>query len=536
MLKKGSICLTEFLFTDLKQTKIRPIVVLYHDRVCDDVIAVAISSLVSRRRREDTVLISKTDTNFKETGLKTASVVLPSRIITLKRRRLFHRLGQLSQQYLDRIDEKLLGLLQIGASIPTETPRSPLPAPSFIPYGRQSITEQDVAAVCRVLRSHWLTQGPMVPEFENAVAEYCGAKHAVAVNSGTSALHLACLALGVGPGDLVWTSPITFVASANCARYCGADVDFVDIDPCTYNLSPARLAEKLKRAEEIGHLPKVVILVDLTGQPCDMGAIHSLSQEYDFRIIEDACHAIGGRYKDEPIGSCRYSDITIFSFHPVKTITSAEGGMAVTNNPELAQTMTLLSTHGITRETRKAGSREQGAGSSKPLAPRPSPHAPSSGLPAYYYEQIALGFNYRMTDVQAALGISQMSRLDEFVKRRHALAQRYNELLANLSVNIPWQHPDAYSGRHLYVIRLRLNEIQRTRDQVFEQLRTAGIGVNLHYIPVYLQPDFAKMGFKSGYCPEAEQYYAEAITLPLFPAMIDEDVTRVVEALRSAIT
>ena len=418
------------------------------------------------------------------------------------------------------------------SSAPTAK-RPPPRAARYIPYGRQSISEQDIAAVCKVFRSDWLTQGPKVPEFENAVADYCGANHAVAVNSGTSALHLACLALGVGHGDLVWTSPITFVASANCARYCGSDVDFVDIDPRTYNLSPDRLAEKLKQAKATDRLPKVVIPVHLTGQPCDMEAIHVLSLEYGFRIIEDACHAIGGCYKGEPIGNCRYSDITIFSFHPVKTITTAEGGMAVTNEPEFAQTMTLLRSHGITRENLKfkSQSSKQPSQSNESNQLGQLNHSP----PAYYYEQIALGFNYRMTDVQAALGLSQLTRLDEFVARRHALAQRYNELLADLSVTIPWQHPDAYSGMHLYVIRLKPNQIKKFRDQVFEELRSAGIGVNLHYIPVYLQPDFAKMGFKSGHCPEAERYYSEAITLPLFSALSQEFQYRVLEALKEVI-
>ena len=398
----------------------------------------------------------------------------------------------------------------------------------YLPYGRQSITEQDVAAVCKVLRSDWLTQGPTVPAFEKAVAEYCGANHAVAVNSGTSALHLACLALGVGPGDLVWTSPITFVASANCARYCGADVDFVDIDLRTYNLSPDCLAEKLKEAKAADRLPKVVIPVHLTGQPCEMEAIYALSQEYGFRIIEDACHAIGGRYKGQPIGNCRYGDITVFSFHPVKTITTAEGGMAVTNDLELAEKMALLRSHGITRDSTLFTKRHS-------MKPEGCPPSSVFSPPSFYYEQIALGFNYRMTDVQAALGLSQLTRLDEFVERRQALAQRYDELLADLPVTTPWQHPDAYSGRHLYVIRFRLNEIQKTRDQVFEDLRSAGIGVNLHYIPVYRQPDFGKLGFKAAHCPEAERYYTGAISIPLFPGMTDDDVTHVVGALQSAI-
>ncbi len=407
---------------------------------------------------------------------------------------------------------------------------APITSP-MIPYGRQTITEQDIAAVCRALRSDWLTQGPEVPAFEKAVSAYCGANYAVAVNSGTAALHLACLSLGVGPGDMVWTSPITFVASANCARYCGADFDFVDIDPRTYNMSPSHLEEKLKYARANGRLPKVVIPVHLTGQSCDMEAIHQLSQAYGFRIIEDACHALGGRYQGEPIGNCRFSDITVFSFHPVKTITTGEGGMALTNNPELAARMTLLRTHGITREGTQMQFQETN------ISP-----------PAWYYEQIALGLNYRMTDIQAALGSSQLRRLDEFVRKRHALARRYNELLANLPITRPWQHPDAYSGFHLYVIRLKLDRIRKTHRQVFDAMRSAGIGVHLHYIPVYRHPDFARIAFNSWHdfsqykssvvChlttalfPEAESYYAEAITLPIFPTMTDGDVNHIVEEL-----
>jgi UDP-4-amino-4,6-dideoxy-N-acetyl-beta-L-altrosamine transaminase len=388
-----------------------------------------------------------------------------------------------------------------------------LPAPRFIPYGRQSIDERDVAAVCNILRSDFLTQGPTVPTFEKAVAQYCGAEHAVAVSNGTAALHLACMALNVGPGDLVWTSPITFVASANCALYCGAEVDFVDIDPRTYNLSPKRLEEKLKTAKAAGRLPKVVIPVHLAGQPCDMAAIYALSQEYGFRIIEDACHAIGGRYKNEPIGNCRYSDITVFSFHPVKTITTAEGGMAVTNDPELSNRMARLRTHGITRD------------------PTEMTHAPDG---PWYYQQIELGFNFRMADLQAALGISQLNRLDEFVAKRHAIAQRYDRLLADLHITTPWQHPDAYSGLHLYVIQLKLNEIRKTHREVFDSLRAAGIGVNLHYIPVYSQPYYKALGFKPGYGPEAERYYARAISLPMYPGLTEAQQDHVVSALRMA--
>ena len=386
---------------------------------------------------------------------------------------------------------------------------------AMIPYGRQDISETDIQAVVDVLRSDFLTQGPAVPAFENAVADYCGAGHAVTVNSATSALHIACLALGVGKGDIVWTSPITFVASANCALYCGADVDFVDIDPRTYNLSTERLAEKLAQAEKSGRLPKVVIPVHLCGQPCDMAGIHALSQRYGFKIIEDASHAIGGKYKGEPIGNCRYSDITVFSFHPVKIITTGEGGMALTNNENLAKRMQLLRSHGITRE---AGEMT---------------HAPDG---PWYYQQIELGFNYRMTDIQAALGLSQMSRLDEFVAKRHAIAKRYEQLLADLPVITPWQHPDGYSGLHLYVIRLKLAEIGKTHRQVFEALRAAGIGVNLHYIPVYRQPYYEDMGFKAGLCPEAERYYLEAISLPMYPNLTEAQQDKVIESLRVATT
>ncbi len=383
----------------------------------------------------------------------------------------------------------------------------------MIPYGRQDISELDIQAVVDVLRSDFLTQGPAVPAFEKSIAQYCGVGHAVAVNSATSALHSACLALGVGKGDVVWTSPITFVASANCALYCGADVDFVDIDPHTYNLSTERLAEKLVLAKTSGRLPKVVIPVHLCGQPCDMAGIHALSQRYGFKIIEDASHAIGGKYNGEPIGNCRYSDITVFSFHPVKIITTGEGGMVLTNDEQLAKRTQLLRSHGITREVSEMT------------------HAPDG---PWYYQQIELGFNYRMTDLQAALGLSQMQRLDEFVARRHVIAKRYEQLLADLPVITPWQHPDGYSGLHLYVIRLKLAEIGKTHHQVFEALRAAGLGVNLHYIPVYRQPYYEDMGFKAGLCPEAEQYYAEAISLPMYPSLKEAQQEQVVSSLREA--
>ena len=385
---------------------------------------------------------------------------------------------------------------------------------AMIPYGRQDITQADIDAVVDVLRSDFLTQGPVVPAFEKAVADYCGAQYAVAVNSATSALHIACLALGVGEGDVVWTSPITFVASANCALYCGASVDFVDIDLRTYNLSVERLTEKLAQAEKIGKLPKVVIPVHLCGQPCDMAGIHALGQKYGFKIIEDASHGIGGKYKGEPIGNCHYSDITVFSFHPVKIITTAEGGMALTNDADLAKRMALLQSHGITRD---------------PAQMTQEPDGP------WYYQQIQLGFNYRMTELQAALGVSQMERLDDYVTRRHELAERYNELLAKLPITTPWQHPDSYSGLHLYPVRLHLDKIAKNHRQVFENMRHQGVGVNLHYIPVYRQPYYERMGFKQGYCPESEAYYNEVISLPMYPLLTDSQLESVVNKITRAI-
>ena len=384
----------------------------------------------------------------------------------------------------------------------------------MIPYGRQDISEADIQAVVDVLRSDFLTQGPVVPAFESAIASYCQVNHAIAVNSATSALHIACLALGVGKGDIVWTSPITFVASANCALYCGAKVDFVDFDSRTYNMSIERLAEKLAQAKIDGVLPKVIVPVHLCGQPCDMAAIHLLGQQYGFKIIEDASHAIGGKYLNESIGNCRYSDITVFSFHPVKIITTGEGGMTLTNNLQLAKHMQLLRSHGITREITDMTQ---------------APDGP------WYYEQIALGFNYRMTDIQAALGLSQVKSLDEFVSKRHSITNRYEELLANLPVVTPFQLSDGYSGLHLYVIRLKLNEIKKSHLKVFEALRAAGVGVNLHYIPVYRQPYYKWMGFKIGYCPEAEAYYAEGISLPMFPGLTNQQQDQVIAALKEAI-
>ena len=369
----------------------------------------------------------------------------------------------------------------------------------MIPYGRQEITQADIDAVVSVLESDFLTQGPMVPRFERAVSKHMGANNAVASNSATSALHIACLALGLGPGDWLWTSPITFVASANCGLYCGANVDFVDIDPRTYNLCPMALEEKLIQSEKEGKLPKVVVPVHLCGQSCDMEAIHKLSLKYGFKVIEDASHAIGVKYKVKYIGRCRYSDITIFSFHPVKIITTAEGGMALTNSDELTEKMTRFRSHGITNNFELMQSR------------------PDNEI--WNYQQIALGFNYRMTDVQAALGISQLERLDEYVERRHEIAMAYDESFADLPVVTPWQHPDCYSSYHLYPIRVRKSLCGRTQRQVYDELKASAIAVNLHYIPVYRQPYYEAFGFESGHCPEAECYHREALSLPMFPTL-----------------
>lgn len=380
----------------------------------------------------------------------------------------------------------------------------------MIPYGQQAIEQADIDAVLSVLQSDFLTQGPQVPLFERTLAAHVGARHALAVNSATSALHIACLALGLGEGDWLWTSPVTFVASANCGLYCGARVDFVDIDPRTYNLCPRALEAKLLDAERQGRLPKVVVAVHLCGQPCEMQAIHALGKRFGFRIIEDASHAVGGKYQGEFIGSGRYSDITVFSFHPVKIITTAEGGMALTNDDTLAEKMALLRSHGITRD---------------PAAMTHEADGP------WYYQQIALGFNYRMTELQAALGVSQTERLDHYVAERHRLATRYDTALAELPVVTPWQHPDSYSGRHLYVIRLEMARISVSHREVFEALRSRGVGVNLHYIPVHTQPYYRALGFGDGDFPQAERYYAEAISLPLFPDLSESQQDAVIRAL-----
>ncbi|MBV7298619.1 UDP-4-amino-4,6-dideoxy-N-acetyl-beta-L-altrosamine transaminase [Enterovibrio paralichthyis] len=383
-----------------------------------------------------------------------------------------------------------------------------------IPYGKQDISQQDIDAVVEVLKSDFLTQGPKVPAFEAALMAHTGAKHALAVNSATSALHIACLALGLGPGDWLWTTPITFVASANCGLYCGAQVDFVDIDERTYNLCPEKLEQKLRDAKNAGTLPKILVAVHLCGQPCDMKAIHRLSKEYGFRVIEDASHAIGGKYHGVPIGRCEYSDITVFSFHPVKIVTTAEGGAALTNCEQLAAKMELLRSHGITRNEALMKGESHGG---------------------WYYQQIDLGYNYRMTELQAALGVSQMQRLEEFVEARHVHAVRYNDLLKELPITLPYQLENTYSGLHLYVIRLKLDAISLTHKEVFDALRGNGIGVNLHYIPVHTQPYYQELGFNNGDFPESERYYSDAISLPMFHGMTTEQQDEVVRVLHEVL-
>jgi UDP-4-amino-4,6-dideoxy-N-acetyl-beta-L-altrosamine transaminase len=384
-----------------------------------------------------------------------------------------------------------------------------------IPYGRQLISDADVQAVVDVLRSDFLTQGPVVPRFEQAVADHCGVPHAVAVNSATSALHVACLALGVGPGDRVWTSPNTFVASANCARYCGAIVDFVDIEPGTYNMSAAALADKLIQAQAAGILPKVVIPVHFAGLPCDMEKIHALSLRFGFHVIEDASHAIGARYRETIVGDCRYSDITVFSFHPVKIVTTAEGGLATTRSGDLDRKLRLFRSHGITREPAQLERSDEGP---------------------WYYEQHCLGFNYRMTELQAALGLSQFEHLDGWIARRHALADTYDRSLKELPLILPVRPFGSRSALHLYVVQVDRERTHLTRRVVFDRLRAAGIGVNVHYIPVHTQPDFRPLGFREGQFPVSEAYYSRCLSLPMYAGLTDADQARVVDALRSALS
>jgi len=383
----------------------------------------------------------------------------------------------------------------------------------MIPYGKQEITQQDIDNVIAVLKSDFITQGPEVPRFEKKICEHSTSQYAVAVNSATSALHIACLALDLGPGDKMWTSPNTFVASANCGIYCGAQIDFVDIDNKSYNMSVESLQRKLEVAEKEGALPKVVIPVHFAGQSCDMQAIRKLADKYGFKIIEDASHAIGGKYLDKSIGSCEFSDITVFSFHPVKIITTAEGGVATTNDETLAKTMQRLRSHGITREI--------------DLMEDASEEGP------WYYQQIELGFNYRMTDMQAALGSSQIQRLTEYIKTRHRLREQYDKLLKDFALILPWQNPDSYSALHLYPVQIK-DECSVSRRDVFESMRNLGVGVNVHYIPVHTQPFYKKLGFKKEDFPNAIKYYKRTISLPLFSSLKDKDQNYVVDALKTS--
>jgi UDP-4-amino-4,6-dideoxy-N-acetyl-beta-L-altrosamine transaminase len=386
----------------------------------------------------------------------------------------------------------------------------------MIPYSRQEITEADIAEVEKVLRSDFLTQGPVVPKFEKSVANYCKASHAIAVNSATSALHIACLALDLGPGDWLWTSPNTFVASANCGRYCGANIDFVDIDPKTYNMSIDALSDKLMQAEKSGKLPKIVVPVHFAGQPCDMFAIHDLSKRYGFKIIEDASHAIGASYNQIKVGSCTHSDITVFSFHPVKIITTAEGGMALTNDKAIADKIYRLRTHGITNDEAK-------------MKKRPKDEI-------WNYQQIDLGYNYRMNDIQAALGLNQVKRLDEYVKSRHKIAKYYDNELEDLTVTVPWQAPDVNSSYHLYPILIKVNLNFKTQRQVYDELRKNDIGVNLHYIPVHRHPYYEHFGFKKNDFPVAEKFYQEAISIPMHAILQVEHQEYIVKILKKIMT
>ena len=386
----------------------------------------------------------------------------------------------------------------------------------MITYGRQEITEADITEVEKVLRSDFLTQGPIVPKFEQSVADYCGASHAIAVNSATSALHIACLALDLGPGDWLWTSPNTFVASANCGRYCGADIDFIDIDPKTYNISVDALSDKLIQAEKSGKLPKIVVPVHFAGQPCDMPAIHELSKHYGFKIIEDASHAIGSSYNQIKVGSCTHSDITVFSFHPVKIITTAEGGMALTNDKDVADKIYRLRTHGITKDEIK-------------MEERPKDEI-------WNYQQIDLGFNYRMNDIQAALGLSQMKRLDKYVKRRQEIAKHYDNALKKLPLVIPWQSPSNYSSYHLYTILIKKNLTQKTQRQVYDELIKKNIGINLHYIPVHRQPYYENLGFKKNNFPQAENFHREVLSIPIHPSLKEEQQSDVIDTLKGILT
>ena len=384
----------------------------------------------------------------------------------------------------------------------------------MIPYAKQDISDGDIDSVIEVLKSDFLTQGNKVPLFEDIISERVGAKYALAANSATSCLYLSCLSLGLSKEDILWTSPITYVASANCALYCGAEVDFVDIDPLTWNISVEILEEKLKTARKIKKVPKILVLVHLAGNPCDLQKVFDLSKEYGFSIIEDASHALGSKYSGEHIGSSVYSDISVFSFHPVKNITTGEGGMILTNNQKLSEKIHLYRSHGITRDTKKMINKEEGL---------------------WYYEQLLLGFNFRMSDIHAALGISQMNSLDKFISKRNELSQIYTEELKGLPLTIQRVRKEDLSAWHIFVIRLKLSELKLSRLEIYNSLRNKGIGVNVHYIPVHLHPFYKNLGFNKGDFPNSENYYDGAITIPMFTKLKKKEIKFVIQALKESI-
>ena len=384
----------------------------------------------------------------------------------------------------------------------------------MIPYAKQDISDEDIDSVIEVLKSDFLTQGNKVPLFEDIISERVGAKYALAANSATSCLYLSCLSLGLSKEDILWTSPITYVASANCALYCGAEVDFVDIDPLTWNISVEILEEKLKTARKIKKVPKILVLVHLAGNPCDLQKVFDLSKEYGFSIIEDASHALGSKYSGEHIGSSVYSDISVFSFHPVKNITTGEGGMILTNNQKLSEKIHLYRSHGITRDTKKMINKEEGL---------------------WYYEQLLLGFNFRMSDIHAALGISQMNSLDKFISKRNDISQIYTEELKGLPLTIQRVRKEDLSAWHIFVIRLKLSELKLSRLEIYNSLRNMGIGVNVHYIPVHLHPFYKNLGFNKGDFPNSENYYDGAITIPMFTKLKKKEIKYVIQALKESI-
>ncbi len=377
----------------------------------------------------------------------------------------------------------------------------------MIPYSRQSINENDINEVIKVLKSEMITQGPIVEKFEKTICSYTSSNYSVLTNSATSALHISCLALGLSKGDILWTSPNSYVASANVGLLCNAKVDFVDIDPENYNMCPTALSIKLKNAEKLGQLPKIVMPVHFAGQSCDMIKIKKLSEKYGFKIIEDASHAIGGSYNNTKIGSCRFSDITVFSFHPVKIITTAEGGCAITNNEEIFEKLKLLSSHGVTRNP-------------KFMAEKNSDK--------WVYDQISIGFNYRMSDMNAALGLSQLLRIDCFLKKRNKIAKKYFQQLKNIDLKLPKQEDYNLSAFHLFPIQVK------NRKRIYELFHQNDIKVNVHYRPIHTQPFWQKRGFKSGLFPNSEFYYSQAISLPIFYDLNDELQDNVIKILQNS--